>query len=321
MLLDDLVFRLQHTKSDSWDGPDHFMFYKVEGMVKLYQRVFEAHPSLKPRNIFELGIFDGGSTAFWYEVFHPQKIVSIDIMNSGDSQYFKDYVKKRALADHILTCWRTDQSDKNLLQDIVAREFQGPLDLVIDDCSHQYLPTLASFEALFPLLAPGGLYIIEDWAWGHWKEYIRPGHDWENLEPPTTLVTQLIEVVGSTRDIIASLDVFSVFVVIERGDRNLDPSNFYLEDHIIRRADKAAQADRLFRHIGVKAANPLLEETDGSLYPPPVAPAFDETAYLQANPDVAQAVRDGHFPSGWIHYLRYGYREQRPGVFPPSSPL
>jgi hypothetical protein len=55
-------------------------------------------------------------------------------------------------------------------------------------------------------------------------------------------------------------------------------------------------------------------EPDGSLVPPPVVPTFDEAAYLQANPDVAQAVQDGHFPSGWDHYLRYGFREQRPGV-------
>ena len=38
-----------------------------------------------------------------------------------------------------------------------------PLDLVIDDASHLYGPTMASFEVLFPRLRPGGLYVIEDW--------------------------------------------------------------------------------------------------------------------------------------------------------------
>lgn len=41
---------------------------------------------------------------------------------------------------------------------------------------------------------------------------------------------------------------------------------------------------------------------------------FDEDAYLQANPDVAAAVVNGRFPSGWAHYLAYGFFEARPGV-------
>jgi hypothetical protein len=29
MLLDDLVFPLQHVRSESWSGGEHFMFYKL----------------------------------------------------------------------------------------------------------------------------------------------------------------------------------------------------------------------------------------------------------------------------------------------------
>ena len=45
-----------------------------------------------------------------------------------------------------------------------------PLDLVIDDCSHLYEATRASFNELFPRLRPGGLYWIEDWPWAHEKQ-------------------------------------------------------------------------------------------------------------------------------------------------------
>ena len=48
---------------------------------------------------------------------------------------------------------------------IVEQEFGGALDMVMDDASHIYEPTLASFQILFTLLPEGGLYIIEDWAW------------------------------------------------------------------------------------------------------------------------------------------------------------
>lgn len=41
---------------------------------------------------------------------------------------------------------------------------------------------------------------------------------------------------------------------------------------------------------------------------------YDEAAYLDANPDVARAVRNGEFPSGWRHFLDYGVIEGRKGV-------
>jgi len=41
---------------------------------------------------------------------------------------------------------------------------------------------------------------------------------------------------------------------------------------------------------------------------------FDELAYLRSNPDVAEAVNNQSFLSGWSHYLTHGYYENRPGV-------
>jgi ubiquinone/menaquinone biosynthesis C-methylase UbiE len=41
---------------------------------------------------------------------------------------------------------------------------------------------------------------------------------------------------------------------------------------------------------------------------------FDESRYLQSNPDVLQAVKTGTIPSGWEHYRMFGYRENRSGV-------
>ncbi|MGH9664922.1 MAG: glycosyltransferase family 4 protein, partial [Bryobacteraceae bacterium] len=42
--------------------------------------------------------------------------------------------------------------------------------------------------------------------------------------------------------------------------------------------------------------------------------AFDEDAYLFHNPDVAAAVRNGVFPSGFSHWLRAGKKEGRGGI-------
>ncbi|MGA9912031.1 MAG: class I SAM-dependent methyltransferase [Paraburkholderia sp.] len=40
-------------------------------------------------------------------------------------------------------------------------------------------------------------------------------------------------------------------------------------------------------------------------------PDFSETRYLEQNPDVAQAVANGHFKSGADHYIRFGRTEGR----------
>ncbi len=42
---------------------------------------------------------------------------------------------------------------------------------------------------------------------------------------------------------------------------------------------------------------------------PATGATFDETAYLRANPDVAQAVRDGHVASGRQHFDLYGQQD------------
>jgi hypothetical protein len=63
---------------------------------------------------------------------------------------------------------------------VAVGELQGaPLDLVIDDASHRLRETISSFEVLFPLLRPGGLFLLEDWDWQHLiaREVARAGPD------------------------------------------------------------------------------------------------------------------------------------------------
>jgi GT2 family glycosyltransferase/glycosyltransferase involved in cell wall biosynthesis len=48
--------------------------------------------------------------------------------------------------------------------------------------------------------------------------------------------------------------------------------------------------------------------------------SFDEDAYLNANPDVAEAVTAGHLESGWQHWLKFGRTELRPGGPPEPVP-
>ncbi len=236
MLLDDLVFRLEHYRSADWDGGDHFRFYKIKGLVDQYANYFSSRSDFRPERVMELGIYDGGSTAFWYELFRPQKMVALDIQDQTDTPYFRRYVESRGAGGRIKTYWKTNQADKARLRTIVETEFDAPLDLVVDDASHLYGQTRASFEALFPLFVPGGLYIIEDWAWGHWPEFISPSHPWAGEESLTRLVVELIEAAGTSIQLISSIVVYRGFVVVERGPQQLNKAtHFNLEHHIIRR--------------------------------------------------------------------------------------
>src|SRR5262249_20895591 len=149
-------------KNDDWElGDECFIFFKDRELVQEYERWFSERDFVSP-NIFELGIWDGGSVAFWCECLHPKKHVAIDITERRDSTYFQRYTQAKGLQDRVRTYWGIDQADITTIRRIVAQEFAAPLDLVIDDASHLYGPTKVSFEALFPLLRQGGVYIIED---------------------------------------------------------------------------------------------------------------------------------------------------------------
>lgn len=232
--LDELAFRIGQVEADEGslglrDGS--FALYKTRPHLEEYHRYWSSRPDFAPRNLLELGMLDGGSVALWFELFQPRKHVGVDLATGRDTRYFERYVRSRGLEDRISAHWGTDQADKHRLWEIVAEEFDGPLDLVMDDACHLYRPTRASLEALFPLLRPGGLYVIEDWAWGHWPELDPPRHPDVDAAALTRLVDELIAVLGTARNVVEGIDARRGFVVVERGPAELDPSAFSLERH------------------------------------------------------------------------------------------
>ncbi|WP_097104055.1 hypothetical protein [Nitrosomonas ureae] len=64
LLLDDLVFRAMRQKTGKWSGDKHFIFYKIQPLIEQYAHYFRRRCDFQPKNIFELGIFDGGSIVF-----------------------------------------------------------------------------------------------------------------------------------------------------------------------------------------------------------------------------------------------------------------
>ena len=237
MTLDELVFRLQHYKTDDWElGEECFVFYKVKELVDQYERFLSLHEKFTAERVLELGIWDGGSVAFWFEILQPRKHVAIDLTPRSDTPYFDRYLASRGAKERVATYWGTDQADQPALKHIAQAEFgDEPLDLVIDDASHMYQPTKASFDSLFARLRPGGLYLIEDWAWAHWPQFLAGQKDWIGLTPLTQLIFELVEAAGTSKGWIANLTIFEGFVAVERGPEVFDRREpFRIDRHISR---------------------------------------------------------------------------------------
>lgn len=147
---------------------EEFVVTKEPELARDYVSLLERH---RDGNVVELGIFQGGSAALAFLVAQPRKLVVLDICEPVAA--LDAFVARRQIGEVLKPYYGVDQADTESLRAIVAEEFAGqPLDLVIDDASHLGHETRVSFDVLFPLLRPGGLYVIEDWRWelaaGNW---------------------------------------------------------------------------------------------------------------------------------------------------------
>jgi predicted O-methyltransferase YrrM len=226
--------------------PDLFCIRKprplVDATVALVRRA-------RPTRIVEIGIASGGSAALLALVAEPEKLVAIE-RDPTPVAALADLIAARAL--RISTLYGVDQGDRERLAAIVADNFgREPIDLVIDDASHRFEETRASFETLFPRLAPGGIYVIEDWNWqlrlsyalAHPSPRTSETDDAEsigeyfrqNIRPRSleAFVLQLVLVRACARDVIADMFIDESRVVVTRGDAQLDPIGFAVTDHFV----------------------------------------------------------------------------------------
>lgn len=68
--------------------------------------------------------------------------------------------------------------------DKVVREI-GKIDIIVDDGSHMNEHVLFTFRQLFPHLADGGIYAIEDTQTSYWAEY--GGNETDRGDPATSM--------------------------------------------------------------------------------------------------------------------------------------
>ena len=208
----------------SMEGAD-FLLLKERALIDRYATLL---PPLRPRNVLELGILEGGSAAFLRELLRPNLLVALD-QKPPTSPALRDYIADDGLADMLRVFGDVDQGDRPRLAQIVDDAFGSePLDLVVDDCSHLYEPTRASFNELFPRLRPGGLYVIEDWRWAHTPL----AEMWPDEVPLTRLVFELLIAISVLPGLIADVTVNDHSVELQRGDAPVVPQEFEVSEHI-----------------------------------------------------------------------------------------
>lgn len=166
--------------------------------------------------LLEIGVFQGGSLDLWRDHLGAEaRIVGVDID--------PDCAARVTPPNQVRI---GSQDDPVFLREVVAD--LGRLDLVIDDGSHVGAHQRVSFETLFPLLEPGGLYIIEDLHTAYWydheggvqrpgtgielvKEIIDDMHGWYHPRADRT----------GAKEWIPALHVYDSLVVIEKRRRTI----------------------------------------------------------------------------------------------------
>ena len=156
-------------------GTDKKSIFGGHGYVKHYQRYFSSIRRKKVK-ILEIGIggysdpkAGGGSLRMWGEYFPRGMIYGIDLQD------------KRCIASTRIKVFTGSQNDLTFLKKVAAEI--GQIDIVIDDGSHINEHVITSFHTLFPYLADGGIYAIEDVQSSYLPQF---GGNWENLDVRTT---------------------------------------------------------------------------------------------------------------------------------------
>lgn len=132
--------------------------------------------------LLELGIggYDhpnrgGASLRMWYEYFPNAKIMGIDLH------------EKRGLDNDRIKIFKCSQDSYLGLRLIIDPTIIPSI--IIDDASHINPLTIRSFEILWPLLAPGGIYVVEDIesSWCAADAWAQGCDDYKNNDYPSTI--------------------------------------------------------------------------------------------------------------------------------------
>jgi len=128
------------------DKGDPAHTFRGRSYLDVYERYLEPRRE-SVRSVLEIGVLGGGSLRMWRDYFPVSHIHGLDINPAA------------AFTEPRISVHIGSQADQAVL---AAINPGGTFDLVIDDGSHLVDDQLITFRELWPRVAPGGLYVMED---------------------------------------------------------------------------------------------------------------------------------------------------------------
>ena len=145
----------------------------AQGYMTVYREIADYLGSAA--RVCEVGVLNGGSLATWQELYPQGTVAGVDIQPG--MHWPQGTVKIVA-----------SQDDPALPELLTEHEIE--YDLIVDDASHDGTLTAATLDLLWPLVSPGGFYVIEDWFVG-FDDYHGPCKSPEMLTLVQSLLTRL----------------------------------------------------------------------------------------------------------------------------------
>jgi len=153
--LDSVGIRHQTDKASQFSRT----YAKPHDYLRHLERFFEPMRD-KPIKLLEIGVGGGESVRTWLEYFPNAKVFGVDIV-SGTNDYNTPgkWINADIGSHYTFACG--DQSKPEFWKKFVE-VYGGEWDVVIDDGSHVAQDIVTTFSELWPHVASGGIYEIED---------------------------------------------------------------------------------------------------------------------------------------------------------------
>lgn len=215
--------------------PDEIIVLKPLGLFEQHAQVIRER---KVQNLLELGIFEGGSAILFALLFEWLHIAAIDIRPPDPPVL--DHLERLGLTERVRLCYGVSQDDRATLEAVITEEFGNePVDMALDDASHQYELSRASFEILFPMLRPGGVHVIEDWAWSHWPGIFQNSL-WTDVPALSNLAFELTMLTGSRPELVEKMEIRPGTIAVFKNAGAPPVSGFRLDTAFLSRGRRIA---------------------------------------------------------------------------------
>lgn len=121
--------------------------------------------------VCEIGVWRGGSLEMWQALFPSGLVVGVD--RSDGAVWPTGTIQ--------VVC----EQDADELPGILARH-SDRYDLIVEDGAHVGALSRRTWELLWPMVAAGGFYVMEDWQVAYW-----PGWDGSMLDTARSFLDEL----------------------------------------------------------------------------------------------------------------------------------